>query len=64
MNIDLNRSNLVTAVFLIVALAGAVVTIVHPNSLDFGQYVRDVLLGGGLLGIGRGIASHGRPDSS
>lgn len=43
---------------LITAAAGAVVVIVHPESLSFGEYLNDVTkagAGAGLLAIGRGL---------
>ena len=49
---------LVAAVVLIVAVAGAVVTIVNPDTLNFKDYIDALAIagaGGGLLGIGRGI---------
>jgi hypothetical protein len=61
-----NRSGLVialealpiaTILMVIVAIAGAVVSIVHPENLGFDQYIRDLAVGAGLLGIGRGIAA-------
>jgi hypothetical protein len=42
----------------IVAVVGGVVTIVHPETLSFDQYVQaleGVVIGTGLLGIGRGV---------
>ena len=60
--LDKLNGNYATAIVaitaLIVVLAGAVVTIVHPESLSFEQYVKaigTVSLGAGALGIGRGI---------
>lgn len=51
---------LVVAGFIIVALVGGVVTIVHPESLSFDKYaalVTGLAGSAGLLGVGRGINS-------
>jgi hypothetical protein len=45
----------------LVALVGGVVVIVHPTTLSFAAYIRDLAVGFGLLGIGLGIDSHSRP---
>lgn len=53
--------NVVTALVIVMAIivvfAGAVVTIVRPDSLTFHAYVLDVVLLAGALGIGAGIGS-------
>ena len=55
---------LTVAVVLIVVIAGGIVTIVRPESLSFHQYVSDIAIVGGALGlgagIGRGIDSYGK----
>ena len=59
---DALRNNpIVSAVFVgIVVLTGGIVCIVHPETLSFNEYVKYVAVGGGLLGIGRGIENHGK----
>lgn len=48
-------------IVLVVVIAGGVVTIVHPETLTFGSYLKDVAFGAGLLGIGHGIDAGSRP---
>ena len=51
----------------IAAVAGAVVVIVHPSSLQFRQYLdilKDFAIAVGIVGVGRGIASYGRQAKS
>lgn len=43
------------ALAVIVVVAGAVVTIVRPSTLEFHQYVQDVALLTAALGLGAGI---------
>lgn len=45
----------------VVAIAGAIVTVVHPESLTFAQYIKDVAMGAGLLGIGYGLDAQSKP---
>lgn len=49
------------AVLVLVTLVGGVVVIVHPATLDFAAYVRDLAIAWGLLGIGHGIDPNSRP---
>ena len=47
----------------IVAGVGGVITIVEPSTLNFKDYVdalEKVIVGVGILGVGRGLASAGR----
>ena len=72
MKIDLSQiasdKPVVTILTLIAALValvvGGVVTITNPQSLSFHQYIQDIALLGGALGlgsgIGRGIDSYGQ----
>lgn len=46
---------------LVVVLAGGVVTVLHPETLSFDQYIRAVAMGAGLLGIGYGLDAGSRP---
>lgn len=52
----------------IAVVVGGVVTITNPQSLSFHQYLQDLALMGGALGlgngIGRGIESHGKTSGS
>jgi hypothetical protein len=51
----------------IAAIAGAVVVIVHPSSLDFQQYLdilKNFAIAVGIVGVGRGIASYGKQAKS
>lgn len=55
-------TRLATAIVLvIVVIIGGVVVIVQPATLAFDQYIRDVGLAAGLLGIGYGIDAHSKP---
>ncbi len=53
----LEQFNVATLIVLVLVVTGAVVTIVNPDSLSFGDYILKVspLVGG--LAVGRGIAS-------
>lgn len=57
---------LVGVAVLIVVIAGALVTIINPDSLSFDQYL-DALskaaIGAGALGIGRGILGAGKASA-
>lgn len=54
---DALRNNPVASLLVvIIALAGAVVTVVEPSTLSFEDYVKHVGVAAGLLAIGRGIA--------
>jgi hypothetical protein len=57
---DLTHVNVVTVVFVLAALAGAIVTVVEPTTLSFEDYLTKLSVFGGALGIGRGIAAAGR----
>ena len=68
LNDSMPWATIMTAVLVgIAAVAGAVVVIRNPSSLDFQQYL-DVLknfaIAVGIVGIGRGIASHGKSTAS
>lgn len=53
---DALRNNPVASLLVVlIAIAGAVVTIVEPDTLPFDQYVQNVMIGAGLLAIGRGV---------
>jgi hypothetical protein len=54
---------MVGVVLVIVAGVGGVVTVVEPSTLSFKDYVdalEKVIIGIGILGVGRGVASAGR----
>lgn len=55
----LNNAPIVTyllcALALVVVIAGAVVTIIRPDTLPFDKYVQDVALLTAALGLGAGI---------
>lgn len=58
---------LVSVAFVIVAVAGAIVTIVNPDALGFEDYVQALALAAGALGllaIGRGINLSGEKQAS
>jgi hypothetical protein len=59
---DFLRNNPIASAIIVgvVVIAGAIVTIVHPETLSFEDYVKDVAVGGGLLAVGRGIDNHGK----
>jgi hypothetical protein len=61
MNQLLHSLPVATILIVIVAIAGAVVTIVHPETLSFDQYLKYMTPGAGLLAVGRGIRNHGTP---
>ncbi len=51
----------------IAAIAGAVVVVVHPSSLQFQQYLdilKNFAIAVGIVGVGRGIASYGKQTKS
>jgi hypothetical protein len=51
----------------IASIAGAVVVIVHPSSLQFQQYLdilKNFAVAVGIVGVGRGIASYGNQTKS
>jgi hypothetical protein len=57
---------MVGIVLVIVAGVGGAVTILQPSTLSFGEYVdalKTLVLGVGILAVGRGLASAGRPPS-
>jgi hypothetical protein len=58
---------LVLVIVVVVVAVGGVVTITNPQSLSFHQYVTDVALMGGALGlgsgIGRGVETYGKAVS-
>lgn len=47
--------SLASIAFVVAAVAGAVVTITNPATLAFQDYIQALLVGAGLLGIGRGL---------
>lgn len=54
---------MVGIVVIIVAGIGGIVTIVEPTTLNFASYVdalEKLIVGVGLLAVGRGVASAGR----
>lgn len=64
---DLDKTNAATVmvgiVLVIVAGIGGVITIVQPSTLSFKDYVdalEKLVVGIGILGVGRGLASAGR----
>ena len=53
---------LVACIVVLVAGVGGVIVIVHPETLSFSDYadkLKDLAIGVGILGVGRGIASAG-----
>lgn len=54
---DLSTANVATIVSLLLAVVGALVVIIQPETLDFSTYLDDMkfLIGG--LAVGRGIAA-------
>ena len=57
-----NFNRIITAVILlIVVIVGGVIVILQPSTLSFSEYLKDVSLGAGLLGIGYGIDAGSRP---
>ncbi len=68
LNDSLPWATIMTALLVgIAAIAGAVVVILNPDTLNFQQYL-DVLknfaLAVGIVGIGRGIASYGKQTAT
>lgn len=54
---DFLRNNPVASLIVaVIAIAGAVVTITNPDTLPFREYVESVMIGAGLLAVGRGLA--------
>lgn len=56
----LTTANIATAIVLLIALVGGIVVLVHPATLSFDQYVKNVGIAAGLLAVGRGLDSHSR----
>jgi hypothetical protein len=63
MKVNLNTSNIATALVIIIAICGAVLVIVsavgHPDPairLSFKDYIQDMAVAVGLLAVGRGVA--------
>lgn len=55
-------TRLATAIIVvIVVIAGAVVTILHPGTLSFAAYVKDVSVAAGLLAVGYGLDANSKP---
>jgi hypothetical protein len=57
----LNNGFATGIIALIVVLAGGIITVLHPESLSFSQYIKDVAIGCGLLGIAHGVDGNSRP---
>jgi hypothetical protein len=64
LNDSLPWATIMTAVLVaIAAIAGGVVVIVNPDSLNFEQYLnvlKQFAIAVGIIGVGRGIASNGK----
>lgn len=45
----------------VVVIAGGIVAVLNPDTLSFEDYVRNVAIGAGLLGIGLGVDGASRP---
>jgi hypothetical protein len=65
--VDLDKANAATImvgiVLVIVAGIGGVITAVHPSTLSFKDYVdalEKIIIGIGILGVGRGLSSAGK----
>lgn len=57
---NVNRiATLIIAV--VVVLVGGVITILHPETLAFDSYIKDVAVGAGLLGVGLGLDANSKP---
>lgn len=56
----LNTKAVVTLVFLVYAAVGGVLTIIEPETLSFQEYSERLVIFGGLVGLGRGIAAAGK----
>ena len=50
-----------TIIVVLIAIAGAVVTITQPATLPFADFVKYVGVAAGILGIGRGLDSEHKP---
>jgi hypothetical protein len=48
-------SALVVLIVAVVTIAGAVITITHPDTLPFHEYIQNVSIMAGALGLGAGI---------
>ncbi len=46
-----------TLIVVLIALVGGLVVILHPETLSFAEYVRNVGVAAGLLAVGRGLAA-------
>lgn len=59
MNQVLATSHVATILVIILATVGGVVTIIHPANLSFANYLSDMSIAFGALGIGRGLSALG-----
>lgn len=57
---NLTTQAVATIIVALIALVGAVVVIVHPETLSFEDYVKNVGIAAGLLAIGRGLDAHAK----
>lgn len=48
-------------VLIVITVVGGAVVLVHPATLDFAAYVRDLAIAWGLLGIAHGIDGSSKP---
>lgn len=51
----LTTNAVATIIVALIALIGGIVVIVHPETLSFEDYVKNVGIAAGLLAIGRGL---------
>lgn len=56
----LDTVNVATIAALLMAVVGAIVVVVHPETLSFDQYLEQMKFLFGGLAVGRGLASAGR----
>lgn len=57
---NLTTSAVATVIVALIALVGGIVVVVHPETLSFAEYVKNVGIAAGLLAIGRGLDQHAK----
>jgi hypothetical protein len=50
-----SRISLASILMVIAAIVGGIVVLTDPSQLTFAAYLRDFVIGGGALAVGRGL---------
>ena len=59
--ISLNSRICTLVILVVITIIGGIIVVVHPGTLTFHQYLSDLAVAWGLLGIGHGIDSASKP---